>query len=47
MKLEDKDMKEGLPHYILREISIMNNIPPHPNIIRLEEIFWDDKGFIL
>ncbi|CDW88184.1 cyclin-dependent kinase 1 isoform 2 [Stylonychia lemnae] len=47
VKLDDKDSKEGLPHYILREISIMSGTSSHKNIIKLQDIFWDEKGFIL
>lgn len=41
VKLENED--EGVPSTALREISILKELQPHPNIVGLKKVIYEPK----
>lgn len=47
IKVNEQDFNEGLPHTFLREITVMVCLGKHDNIVKLLDLFWHEKSFII
>jgi serine/threonine protein kinase len=47
MKLNDDSTSEGIPHYLLREVSALKELSDHDNIVKLLDIYTYKETLVL